>query len=65
MSEYIQSGSNSPLVTLGSKVVTGWTVLLLSGEKQLSLATPPCLIFGTSDLLIDHSPEVKLYKHHL
>lgn len=40
-------------------------MLLLSGDKQLSLTTPLCLISGTSDLLIDHSPVVQLHKHHL
>lgn len=40
-------------------------MLLLFGQELLSLARPPCLISGTSDLLIDHFPEVQLYKHHL
>lgn len=37
----------------------------LSGEEQPSLALPPCLFSGTSDLLIDPSPEVQLHKHCL
>lgn len=47
----------------GSKALTGRRVLLLlPGEEQLSLATTSHLIYRSTDLLIDHSLEVQLYK---
>jgi len=64
--KHLHTFREGPILSLShSKAVTGWRVLLLSGEEQLSLAMPPCLISGTSDLLMDHSREVQLYKHHL
>lgn len=65
MSEQIYCGFISLLVTLDSKSVTGWRLMLLCGEGQLSLATPPWLISGTGDLLIDHCWEIQLYRLHL
>lgn len=64
-SEQIYWGFSSLLVTLDSKSVTGWRLVLLFGEEQLSLATLPCLISGTGDLLVDHCWEIQLYRHHL
>lgn len=43
-SEQIYWGFSSLLVTLDSKSATGWRLVLLYGEEQLSLATPPCLM---------------------
>lgn len=56
------SSEDSPLLAaLCSKPTMGWSVLLLSGEEQRS----PCLIPGTSDLLIAGSPQSQLCQHHL
>lgn len=59
MSEQIYWRFSSLLVTLDSKSVTGWRLVLPCEEEQLSLATPPCLISGTGDLLIDHCWEIQ------